>query len=109
MDKISKELPELVEDISLLTDNVVEEKTTEAEEVSDVKPADDSEEELDKYLRRFDELDEISAKLGKLIDVLGNAEHDQARVKVLTNIVKAQHVLNNDLLIQLREMNNIFA
>lgn len=126
MNKISKELPELVEDIDALADNVVDVKAETR--VLEVKPeskvesniestieskteeqVEDSEVDVEKYMERFDDIEKIIARLGEFIDDLSKAEHDQARVTALTKIVKAQHLLNTDLLTQLREMNNIFA
>jgi hypothetical protein len=127
MNKINKELPELVEDIDTLVDNVVDVKAETTEFTPESKPelktepkaepkteateepVEDSEVDVEKYMERFDEIEEIIARLGEFIDDLGEAEHDQARVAVLSKIVKAQHLLNTDLLAQLREMNNIFA
>ena len=128
MNKISNKLPELVEDINELMDNVtVDEKANDVIEVKsevkqeikqEIKPevkqevaeeVDESDVDVEKYMERFDHIEKINSELGKLIDKLNLAEHDQARVTALTSIVKVQYLLNTDLLTQLREMNNIFA
>lgn len=71
--------------------------------------ATDSKDDMENYVKKFENLSILNGELGQLCLRLKKAQHDQDRVLSLTKYVYKLQEQNEQLYSLLVEMNNIFA
>ena len=82
---------------------------SDAADVATDAPSTNDSLDIDSYIKRFEDMDSIYAELLKINSNLTSADHDQARVSELVKMVTVQTKFIAQLIMQLKDMNNLFA